>query len=550
MAKGMKRKSGVRPGRKREEPVASAAGAPLIDRVAGVYITTIAFLTGASVMIVELAASRVLSPYFGNTLYTWTALIGVIMVALSAGYYAGGRLADRRPTLTVLLHLVSAAAAFVILVPILALKVTASLAPEGRQPDILWGPLLAALLLFAVPGILLGSVSPFAIKLLSLRTENARVGTSAGTVSGLSTVGSVLGTFGAGFVLIPSLGIRTIFIVVGAVLFAAAALGYAGLIGARYRSLPAAALALVAGVFLAAVAESSEDPRGPNVVYRADTFYHRIEVEQIEPMPGRTITSIFMDRAPEGAQLENGGELVFDYTTYYRLESLFVPDLRRAAFLGGGAYSMPEALANDHPEAVVDVVEIDPMVERLGRRFFYLDEYRGRVRPVVGDGRTFLLGARERFDLIFGDAYRGQQNVPSHMITREFFELTRRRLDDDGIFMMNLISAINGPMSRLFASVSATLREVYPELYVFAVDAPFPTRPQNLILVAPARGRGLTESALRDRAGDDEDLLSMVENLVPGELHGTSGATVLTDDYNPVEYIIARQLKQLRRSGF
>jgi spermidine synthase len=550
MAKGMKRKSGIRPGRKHDEQVASRAGEPLIDRVAGVYISTIAFLTGASVMIVELAASRVLSPYFGNTLYTWTALIGVIMIALSAGYYAGGRLADRRPTLVTLLHLVSIAAAFVILVPVLALKVAASLAPEGHPPDILWGPLVAALLLFAVPGILLGSVSPFAIKLLSLRSENARVGTSAGTVSGLSTAGSVLGTFGAGFVLIPSLGIRTIFIVVGVVLLLVAALGYAGLMGSRHRSIPAAVLVLIAGVFLAAVAESSEDPREPNVVFRTDTFYHRIDVERFEVANGQTVTQILMDRAPEGAQLENGGDLVYDYTHYYQLERIFVPNLRRAAFLGGGAYSMPEALANDHPGAAIDVVEIDPMVERLGRRFYYLDEYRGRVRPVVGDGRMFLLGARQRYDLIFGDAYRGQQNVPSHMITREFFELTKRRLNDDGVFMMNLISAVNGPMSKLFASVSATLLEVYPELYVFAIDAPFPTRPQNLILVAPARRRGYDENALAERAGDDEDTRLMIQNFVPSAFRGTSGATVLTDDHNPVEYIIARQLKQLRRSGY
>jgi hypothetical protein len=269
----------------------------------------------------------------------------------------------------------------------------------------------------------------------------------------------------------------------------------------------------------------------------------------MEHLPGRTITYVFMDRAPEGAQLENGGELVFEYTSYYRLEKLFVPELRQAAFLGGVAYAMPEALANDYPEAVVDVVEIDPEVERIGRRFFYLDEYRGRVRPVVGDGRLFLLGTRQRYDLIFGDAYRGQQNVPSHMITREFFELAKSRLDDDGVFMMNLISATRGSMSRVFASVSATLREVFPELYVFAINVSYPEDVQNLILVAPARRRGFTEDDLLERAGDDGELRNMVHNLVPNDFLETSGATVLTDDYNPVEYIIARQLDESRRIG-
>ncbi len=557
MAKGTKKKISGRPSRRvTAEPQRAGSKRStrskkpepdLIDRVAGVYISIIAFLTGASVMIVELAASRILSPFFGNTLYTWTALIGVIMIALSVGYYAGGRVADRYPTPLVLLHLVSAAAAFVLLVPALASSVTASLAPEGEYVDLLWGPLTAAILLFAVPGIMLGMVTPFAIKLLSLRTENERVGTSAGTVSMLSTFGSVLGTFGAGFVLIPSMGIRTIFIAVGVTLVIAAALGYAGLLGVRYRSMSAAGLVLVSGLLLGLVAESNEEPLGDNVVFRADTFYHRIEVERRQVYGGKNRLFVYMDRAPEGAQVEGGGELIFGYTRYYRLEKLFCSQIKRAAFLGGGAYSMPEALVDDHRGSVAYAIEIDPMVEEVGRRFFRLDQYEGRVRPVAGDARHFLYANREPFDLIFGDAYRGQQNVPHHMVTKEFFELVRNRLTDDGVYMMNLIGALEGSMSRLFASVAATLHEVFPDLYVFATLSRFPTLTQNLILVAPKRPREFDLEALVERAGEDEELEQMVRNLVPDDAIDLTGATVLTDDYNPVQYIIARQLDESRR---
>lgn len=564
MAKGTKKKSSARSSKRAADPSKSKGSsdaaeprrssrqskdgpeANMIDRAAGVYISVVAFLTGASVMIVELAASRVLSPHFGNTLYTWTALIGVIMIALAAGYYAGGRLADRRPQPMLLLHLISAAAACVLIVPALALKVTASLAPEGEQVDLLWGPLTAAMLLFALPGCLLGTVTPFAIKLLSLRSENERVGTSAGTVSGLSTVGSVLGTFGAGFVLIPSMSIRTIFIVVGLTLAVAAALGYAGLLGTKMRSLPAAALVLVGGFFLSIVAESSEAPRPPGTVEQIDTYYHQIRVTRREGYNGKRITTIYMDQAAEGAQYEGSGDLVFTYTRFYRLEKLFVPEMERAAFLGGGAYSMPEALVDDHPGAVADVVEIDPAVEQLGRRYFRLDEYDGRVAPVVGDARSFLWSTEERYDMIFGDAYRGQQNVPSHMVTKEFFELVRRRLADDGVYMMNLIGALRGSQSRFFASVHQTLLEVFPEVYVFATAPAFPELAQNLILVAPVRQLELSEEELVRRSGEDEALASMAGTLVPEDLIDTSDGTVLTDDFNPVEYIVARQLDESR----
>ncbi len=545
-----KKGGGRTPGRKaaaelREAPPASGSGEG-VGRVAGVYVAAVAFLTGASVMIVELAASRVLSPYFGNTLYTWTALIGVIMVALATGYYAGGRIADRAPRLGVLLHLVAAAAAMVLAVPMLATAVTSGVAPEGQQPDLLWGPVWAALALFALPGCLLGTVTPFAVKLLSLRSENERVGTSSGTVSGLSTVGSVLGTFGAGFVLIPSMSIKTIFLVVGATLAVAAVLGYAGLLGAGRRSTKAAAALVVVGGLLGFGSWRSAEAMPEDVVFRQDTFYHRIQVFRHEGDRG-AIIELHLDDTSEGAQAEDSGELVYSYTRYYRLERLFCPAMRRAAFLGGGAYAMPQALSDDHEGLVVDVVEIDPALEDVARRYFRLDRYRGRVVPHVGDGRTFLAGSRERYDLVFGDAYRGEQNVPAHMVTREFFDLVRRRLTDDGVYMMNLIGGLEGDRSHFFRAVAATIREVFPELYVFATAPAFPELAQNLILVAPRRARRLTGERLLDLAGEDREVRYMARTFMPAGAYDLRGARVLTDDFNPVEHIIARQLQASRR---
>jgi len=508
------------------------------------YVPLVAFLTGASVMIVELAASRVLSPYFGNTLYTWTALIGVIMIALATGYYVGGMIADRAPRTIVLLHLLSGAAAAVIVVPFVALKVTQSLAPEQQAVDIVTGPLTAALLLFALPGCLLGTVTPFAVKLLSLRTDNKRVGASAGLVSGLSTLGSVVGTFASGFVLIPAMSIRAIFIAVGATLALAAAIGYAGVLGSRARSLPAAVVVALGAMLLSYVAWASEEPLEPGTVYQTDTFYHRIQVRRWREFTDRRVIEVSMDRAPEGAQYEGSGELKYEYTRYVRLERVFCPTMERAAFLGGGAYSMPEALADAHADADIEVAEIDPEVANVGRRFFRLGDYAGRVVPITRDARRFLAESRHRYDLIFGDAYHGRQNVPSHMVTREFFDLVRRRLDGDGVFMMNLIGAVQGRSNRLFSSVAATVLDVFPEIYVFAVAPAFPELTQNLILVAPASQLGLSHDEMIRRAGDDRELVQMVRTFIPSRLYDVVSAQVLTDDFNPVEFIIARQLRE------
>ncbi len=534
MSRRAKRKKGAADQPRPAQQPTQTADEP--GRLGLAYICLLAFLAGASVMIVELSASRVLAPCFGNTLYTWTSLIGIILLALSVGYYAGGTLADRYPSPKLLLHLLAAAAIFVLLIPLLSSWVTGVLAPEGQEVDLVWGPLAAALLLFALPGCLLGTVTPFAVKLISLRSHNQRVGASAGIVAMLSTVGSVLGTFAAGFVFIPLLGIKAIFLLVGFTLAVAAALGYVLI----KRLWPVAMLILTALALSAQVARTQEP--ADDVVFQTDSFYHRISVLRKKAPDGRGVTFLLTDGAAQGAQSDSDERLVYGYTKFYRLERLFCPSLRRAVFLGGGAYSMPQSLADDHPDAVVDVVELDPQIQRIGRRYFRLDDYKDRVRPVTGDARAFLAASNEQYDLIFGDVFRGRQTVPPHLASREFFDQVNRRLTDDGVYMMNLMGALEGPRSRLFRSMAATLRDVFPELYVFRVRSSVSTtQPQNLVLVAPKRALRLTRDELVALAKDDA-VAEMAGKLV--ESYDLSAATIFTDDYCPVEYIAAKQLRE------
>ena len=173
-----------------------------------------AFFAGAALMIIELCANRVLAPWFGNSLYTWTGLIGIILVAMSFGYYLGGWLVDRKPDFATLCQLLLASAFFTVLIPFLQ----QGLEDIFSQADLVWGPVLSSVILFTLPGCLLGSVSPFAIRLTSLLYQDRRIGTSAGSIGMISTLGSVLGTFGAGFFFIPQMGVRTIFFVIAILL--------------------------------------------------------------------------------------------------------------------------------------------------------------------------------------------------------------------------------------------------------------------------------------------------------------------------------------------
>ena len=242
------------------------------------FLIATAFVCGAAVMIIELAGNRVLAPWFGNSLYTWTGLIGVILVSISGGYYLGGYLADRRPDYVVLAHLLAASAALTVLTPALQRWLEGALG----SMNLIAGPVLAALALFAAPGCLLAAVSPFSIRLISLLSGDKHVGVSAGIIGMVSTFGSVAGTFGAGFILVPHLRLRMIFLATGTVLALFAAVGYA--LFARRSSKDSTAAAALIALFLigGGLLAASPDKPAPGTIFEKTTFYHRIRVADMD----------------------------------------------------------------------------------------------------------------------------------------------------------------------------------------------------------------------------------------------------------------------------
>jgi spermidine synthase len=543
----MARKRNKRQSTEEHAQQAEPTEAPLpSSKTCRAFLILAAFVAGAAVMIIELAGNRVLAPWFGNSLYTWTGLIGVILVSISAGYYLGGYLADKRPDYVVLSHLLAASAVLTILVPILASGLDASLGSLG----VVWGPVTGTMLLFAVPGCLLASVSPFAIRLTSLLSQDQRVGVSAGSIGMFATLGSVVGTFGSGFFLIPHLRLRTVFLTTGLVLVLLAAAGYL-LFSPRLRKSKGLAAGLVLLVaLLAAVVSLADNPAKETpvlgypaavVVFEQTTFYHRIQVAELTVDDGDTARFLKLDTTEEGMQfVRTPGRMILPFQDYWQLARLFSPNLQRAAFLGGGAFTWPEVLLDAFPDARADVVEIDPAVIEVGRKYFRVDEY-PRMNPVADDGRRFLRLSDEPYDLIFGDAYHGKHCVPAHLVTREFFELVKSRLRPDGVYIMNVASAVRGGDATLFCSLAKTLSEVFPHQWAFATDPQELETVQNIFIVAALHDPGVEAM----RRGEHEQG-KLAEQLFRGYLepsrYDLSGGVVFTDDYNPVEYLVAGSL--------
>lgn len=490
------------------------------------FIPAFTFVSGSSVMIVEITASRLLAPLYGNTLFTWSALIGVLLLALAIGYFLGGWIIDKKSSLTTLLITgIIGGVSVLTIIPIFNWLESWFLTLSIKE-----GPIISSVVLFALPSLLLGMITPMGIKLLSAVFN--KVGISAGTISMVSTIGSVLGTFLAGYLLIPFININYLFVITGVFILLPSLIG---LIFVGEYNITISVIVILG--FILRLISTLPKNLPQEVLYEKYNFYHRIRVEQ-KKIGNSEVRILKLDTTYEGAIYKDTLEPFFEYTKYYKLYKIFVPELKTALFIGGGGYAMPIALEKELPQTRISVVELDPEVEEVGRIFFGLNNFKD-IKTVVADGRRYLYSSQEKFDLIFSDAYSGPRAIPPHLITKEFFELVSQRLTPQGVFMLNLISPVAGKNSLLFSSVVKTLKTVFREVFVFKVDPTIPQQlPQNLIIVSllqkidplvfEERLKGVSED-VRAQFLTMIDLDKYKEELAQGK--------IFTDRYNPVEYI-------------
>lgn len=483
------------------------------------------FITGAGVLVVEIVATRILSPYFGNTIFTFSSVISVVLAALSIGYYVGGRFADKRPSLKVFYAIVLAGGIGVFALFWLQALLLPSL---GGALPITTGPIIISVLLFFVPSFILGMLSPFAIKLQQVLFKDQGIGSISGEMFFYSTLGSIFGSLLAGYVLIPHIGVRATLIGVAIVLMVLG-LGPLMVLGAE-RTFLKKISALIA---LSTVATLLINPSS-QVLYSHDGVYEKIVIRD-GVYEGKPTRFLFQDRSSSGAMFLDSGDLAYSYSKYYALYELFAPDIKRALVIGGGAYTVPKALIQDLPSATVDVAEIEPSLFKLSQKYFDVPKDNPRLNNYVEDGRRLLRDAPEPYDYIFGDAYHSLYSIPTHLTTKEFFQTTYDKLNDEGIFIMNVIGSLDPRPPSIVLSEIRTLKEVFPHVYLFATDSPNVNTAQNLMVVAHKSDREIALDENTLQASRHEVIRNLASSQVDLNKFDLSKYPILTDDFAPIE---------------
>ena len=472
-------------------------------------------------MMYEIIGSRVLAPFIGASTYVWTSLIGGILGALSLGYWLGGRIADRRPDVKVLSFVIFLAGGFVsatVLIKDILLSFIASV-PTGLEIK----SIAAALLLFAPASVLLGFVTPYAVRLEMTNTANS--GKTVGRLFAYSTVGSIVGTFTAGFVLIPFVGsIRTLYIIAGGLILLSFLLAPLALNRTNIGIILLFLIAIAGNEFIAADLERAHG------LYDIDTEYSRIRVYRTtDPKNGREITALATDPYfTQSAIYSDSDEPVLDYGRFYALAGYFKPGPTKALMIGGAGYMFPREFLRDNPRASIDVVEIDPRMTDIARRFFRLTDD-ARMNIINKDGRDFLNQAeREKYDVVFIDAYNSLLSVPFQLTTHEAVGQIDRVLKPDGLVLFNVGSCVNGPGSGFLQAEYSTYQKTFPNIYLFKVHLDFAgERLQNVILLASKTTMPV------DQPTPNPTIAELLNHRYSSDLPLTK--PVLTDDLAPVE---------------
>jgi spermidine synthase len=492
--------------------------APVEERRSRLALDALVFGAGIGALATEITASRLLAPYFGSSTVVWANLIGLVLAALACGYWLGGRVADRHPRAPVLGFVVLAAALCIAAIPFVA-KPFLDLTVEGLDEASLGavvGSFFSVLLLFAPPVVLLGMVSPFAVRLAVSRLETA--GAVAGRLYALSTAGSLLGTFLPALVLIPAIGTQRTFLVTAALVAFSACF----VLGVRY---------LVVGVALAALVAV---PPGAikataGVIHEETSLYQYIQV--VQRPDGRRLLYLNEGVAVHSVWRPNSVLTGGEWDTYLALPPLLGRQLERVAVLGNAGGTTARALGVYYAGATVDGVELDPAVTRVGRRYFGLDD-NPNLTVHTADARPFLRSTDERYDLIVVDAYH-QPYVPFYLATREFFRLARKHLRPGGILALNVAATPDD--KRLARDIGGTLATEFPQVLEW------PALRFNTFVLGFSTP--LTHAELVRRLRHGPAALEPLRRLLAREARPVVPASSpWTDDRAPVEWVTDRMI--------
>lgn len=489
------------------------------------------FIAGMSTLGIELSASRLLGHVFGTSNLVWANIIGLILIYLTAGYFLGGRWADRSPYPRTFFQIIAAAALTSGTVPLIAQPVLRNAARAVAQLDaaVMLGSFLSVLLLFVVPVTLLGCVSPFAIRLAIENKEHA--GRVSGRIYAISTLGSILGTFLPVLLLIPEIGTTATFLFFSLMLLVVSLLGLLRI----NRRLATVYGVLSAGLALAAALALGNPLKAtPGQIYEDESQYNYIEVVEIAGTrylllnEGQAVHSVY-----------NPDSLAtFGTWDYFLAAPLFYPpetepsDIDRVGLVGLAAGTIAKQYSAVYGPVPIDGWEIDPSIIEVGREFFAMTE--PNLNAIAADGRWGLEQSQHRYDVIGIDAYRPPY-IPWHLTTLEFFQLVADRLTTDGVLVINVGRTPED--RRLIEAIVGTLDPVFASIHVVDVPSTF-----NTIVYAtiqPTSPAALDENlrSLSQRQSHPF-LLDVLSRTSANLVQTPESNIVFTDDKAPVEQLV------------
>lgn len=502
----------------------------VVTRTGEYYLFLTVFVTGSAVMMLELLGTRIINPYYGSTLYVWSSLITVTLVFLSVGYFLGGKIADKKPRAEILYMIIFLSGCWIILLPTISPTILVATNFLGSR----FGPLCSSFILFAIPLTLLGTITPFAVKIKTCKLET--LGTTAGGLYAIATIGGFVGTILVGFILIPELGVNEISYIIAFLLLCVPAIWFLVKRKNRYL-LIIIVICSPLYLYLSYVIQ----PTNAEIIYKTESLYGQIKV-----VDKGALRCLLVDGSSQTFINKQTNLPAAKYPYYQTLSVFLCPQATNALLIGLGGGMIPTLFKRY--DINMEIIEIDPKIEKVAKTFFGFRENE-KTKVYIEDGRYFIRNVNKKYNIIILDVFSSYSVVP-HLLTKEFFKETDRIIAEHGILSLYILGCLEGEDSKLTKAVYKTLREIFPYVYVFPTG-----------LFEKDFG-GIVFFAMREPL-DEEDLLTNIEKMcddstcknrfqkilrkrIELKLYDYD-VPILTDNYNPADTLGISVYETLRR---
>ncbi len=510
-----------------------------------IYIN--AFVVGGVIMALEMVGSRFLTPFFGNSVFTWASIISMVLLALAIGYFVGGNLADKKPEAYYIAFIVLLASFFILSIPIYF---------EGlfkfiykQIPDLRLGGFLGALSILFLPLFLLGIYSPYSVK-LGLKYSNLP-GKVSGTIYAVSTIGSIVGTLGVTFWLIPNIGSNSITLTLSFIAFLSAIslmiFHFNQTNESTKRKLLASISIILYLLFFIAIIYSSEiktllglkNTKSKYIIEEVESNYNYIIIKQKGEYVSMSFSRYKSKYTESKINIFNDDELPVSYTQIMPVGLVYTSSPKNLLMIGLGGGMISKYIHKYMPELKITGVELDDKVVEMAKKYFKLSE-NNNYKIIVDDGRIFLNNQDKKYDIIMIDAYKGGY-IPFHLCTKEFYTLSSKHLSEGGSVVLNLHSG-----SKLYPRIMTTLKSVFKNVDIYA------SKTKGNVAVVAYQSEKISQSnleqsalALQSKYGFYYDLNELLQ--LKTSFKENNKLEILTDDFAPINYLNAIEINNAKK---